>query len=38
MKMEIPIPAEQNGTISEVLVEAGQEIDIGGLIAYLTIE
>lgn len=38
MKMEIPVPAEQPGTVSEVLVEAGQEIDIGGLIAYITTE
>ncbi|TMI85541.1 MAG: biotin/lipoyl-binding protein [Bacillati bacterium ANGP1] len=27
MKMEIPIPSEHSGTVSEVLVEAGQEID-----------
>ncbi len=38
MKMEIPVPAEVDGTIVEVLVEAGQEIDIGGVIAYLTTE
>jgi biotin carboxyl carrier protein len=38
MKMEIPVPAEHSGTVSEVLVEAGQEIDVGGLIAYLTPE
>ncbi len=38
MKTEIPIPAEHNGTVSEVLVEPGQEIDSGGLIAYLAHE
>ncbi len=38
MKMEIPVTAEHNGTVSEVLVEAGQEIDSGGLIAYITTE
>ncbi len=38
MKMEIPIPSEHSGTVSEVLVEAGQEIDIGGLIATIAAE
>jgi biotin carboxyl carrier protein len=36
MKMEIPVAAEHNGIVSEVLVEVGQEVDIGGVIAYIS--
>ncbi len=33
MKMEIPVPAESDGTGSEVLVSEGDEIDTGAVIA-----
>ncbi len=33
MKMEIPVPAESDGTVSEVLVSEGDEIDTGAVIA-----
>ena len=35
MKMEIPIAAESDGTVSEVLVTEGDEIDTGAVIARL---
>jgi len=38
MKMEIPVPSEHSGTVSEILVEAGQEVDIGGVIATIAAE
>lgn len=33
MKMEIPITAEGDGTVAEILVSEGDEIDTGALIA-----
>jgi biotin carboxyl carrier protein len=33
MKMEIPVTAESDGTIAEVLVREGDEIDTGAVIA-----
>ena len=33
MKMEIPITAESDGTIGEILVNEGDEIDTGAVIA-----
>jgi biotin carboxyl carrier protein len=33
MKMEIPITAESDGTIAEILVSEGDEIDTGAVIA-----
>ena len=33
MKMEIPITAEGDGTIAEILVNEGDEIDTGAVIA-----
>jgi biotin carboxyl carrier protein len=33
MKMEIPITAENDGTIGDVLVSEGDEIDTGAVIA-----
>ncbi|MGH2618679.1 MAG: acetyl-CoA carboxylase biotin carboxyl carrier protein subunit [Thermomicrobiales bacterium] len=33
MKMEIPIPAESDGMIADVLVSEGDEIDTGAVIA-----
>jgi biotin carboxyl carrier protein len=36
MKMEIPITAESDGTIAEILVSEGDEIDTGAVIARLT--
>ncbi|MBA2595237.1 MAG: acetyl-CoA carboxylase biotin carboxyl carrier protein subunit [Chloroflexota bacterium] len=36
MKMEIPITAESDGTIAEVLVSEGDEIDTGALIARIS--
>ena len=33
MKMEIPVPAESDGTVEEVLVGEGDEIDTGAVIA-----
>ena len=36
MKMEIPIAAESDGTVAEVLVAEGDEIDTGAVIARLT--
>lgn len=36
MKMEIPIPAEGDGTVDEILVSEGDEIDTGALIARLS--
>ena len=36
MKMEIPITAESDGTIAEILVNEGDEIDTGALIARFT--
>lgn len=35
MKMEIPVPAEADGTVEEVLVSEGDEIDTGAVIARL---
>jgi biotin carboxyl carrier protein len=35
MKMEIPVTAESDGTVSEVLVSEGDEIDTGAVIARL---
>ncbi len=35
MKMEIPITAEASGVVEEVLVQEGQEVDIGAVIARL---
>jgi biotin carboxyl carrier protein len=32
MKMEIPVPAESEGTVAEVLVSEGDEIDTGAVI------
>jgi biotin carboxyl carrier protein len=36
MKMEIPVTAESDGTIAEILVSEGDEIDTGAVIARLT--
>ena len=36
MKMEIPGPAENDGTVNEVLVSEGDEIDTGAVIARLS--
>ena len=36
MTMEIPIPAESDGTVDEILVSEGDEIDTGALIARLS--
>lgn len=36
MKMEIPITAEGDGTVAEILVNEGDEIDTGALIARLS--
>lgn len=36
MKMEIPVPAEETGTVAEVLVNEGDEIDTGAVIARLS--
>jgi biotin carboxyl carrier protein len=35
MKMEIPVAAESDGTVAEVLVSEGDEIDTGAVIARL---
>lgn len=35
MKMEIPITAEADGTVAEILVGEGDEIDTGAVIARL---
>ena len=35
MKMEIPVTAEGDGTVDEILVGEGDEIDTGALIARL---
>lgn len=35
MKMEIPITAEADGTVTEILVGEGDEIDTGAVIARL---
>ena len=35
MKMEIPVTAESDGTVAEVLVGEGDEIDTGAVIARL---
>jgi len=35
MKMEIPVAAEADGTIQEVLVAEGDEIDTGALLARI---
>ena len=35
MKMEIPVAAESGGTVAEVLVSEGEEIDTGAVIARL---
>jgi biotin carboxyl carrier protein len=35
MKMGIPIAAEGDGTVAEILVNEGDEIDTGALIARL---
>lgn len=37
MKMEIPVPAEQAGTVEAVLVEEGQEIEMGEVVARLRV-
>jgi biotin carboxyl carrier protein len=34
--MEIPVPAESDGTVAEVLVSEGDEIDTGAVIARLS--
>jgi biotin carboxyl carrier protein len=36
MKMEIPVTAESDGTIAEILVSEGDEIDTGAVIARLS--
>ncbi len=36
MKMEIPIAAEGDGTVDEVLVNEGDEIDTGAVIARIS--
>ena len=36
MKMEIPITAESDGTVAEILVSEGDEIDTGAVIARLS--
>ena len=36
MKMEIPVTAESDGTIAEILVSEGEEIDTGAVIARLS--
>jgi biotin carboxyl carrier protein len=36
MKMEIPIAAESDGTVAEMLVNEGEEIDTGAVIARLS--
>ena len=36
MKMEIPVAAESGGTVAEVLVSEGEEIDTGEVIARLS--
>lgn len=36
MKMEIPVPAESDGTVAEVLVGEGDEIDTGAVIARIS--
>jgi biotin carboxyl carrier protein len=36
MKMEIPVPAESDGTVADVLVSEGDEIDTGAVIARLS--
>jgi biotin carboxyl carrier protein len=36
MKMEIPIAAESDGTVAELLVSEGEEIDTGAVIARLS--
>ena len=36
MKMEIPITAEGDGSVAEILVSEGDEIDTGAIIATLS--
>jgi biotin carboxyl carrier protein len=36
MKMEIPIAAEGDGTVEDVLVNEGDEIDTGAVIARIS--
>lgn len=36
MKMEIPVAAENDGTVDEVLVGEGDEIDTGAVIARVS--
>ena len=36
MKMEIPVAAESDGTVDEVLVGEGDEIDTGAVIARVS--
>ena len=36
MKMEIPVPTESDGTVDEVLVGEGDEIDTGAVIARVS--
>ncbi len=36
MKMEIPITAEGGGTVGEILVNEGEEIDTGAVIARIS--
>lgn len=36
MKMEIPIAAESSGTVDEILVAEGDEIDTGAVLARIS--
>ena len=36
MKMEIPVAAESDGTVAEILVSEGDEIDTGAVLARLS--
>lgn len=36
MKMEIPITAESSGTVDEILVAEGDEIDTGAVLARIS--
>jgi 3-methylcrotonyl-CoA carboxylase alpha subunit len=35
MKMEIPVPADDGGTVAEILVNEGDEIETGAVIVRL---
>ncbi len=37
MKMEIPVAAEVTGTIMDILVEEGQEVELGATLARITV-